>query len=1028
MRPRSATRCVILLVASATWFPTVACRKATTPQAAPRPGCLRVGRLDISEVGYPARNARQVAPRDLPSYVDAIYRLKPDRRFIYALSEVHRILGGEIEQASVRHLDNGWVISLGGTEVGRLPDFPSFADGLALTRSWAAYEIQSMKGPSGQKADPGEVALLGETVWHGSSHDLWRVLGRVNELARRAPRDPALMNVAGEALLALRYRNLDSLDICDPVLGRVMALLALAEVVSGQPAASRTLSILASEMGYREDALDLATALDPADPWSHFLNLDSGHLRSLASSRDPFTVELALRSLAGRSDREGLWSLAESVGWDSPPRIEFLSAAVGLYDLGAAPQVNAMLLEAAFRMAVEARLPDTSPRKPSLLDRVRTGASRLTGGRTSGRIEGRLEEFEAAVSTQARRLDGIMVDEVTWSALLRAPLYSALFAQAHYLLDIYGSTPTAAEWAKSLVGPPAGTASELKGWVEHRVSARNGAPAGGEAITRDLGTLRQIGVWPVGRLITSVGFTSQPMWSPRTRQAVRGMLDGFDTRPEALAFSSSAARYILEDLGRFERFGAAALARSPGVLIEDSLTFLLRNTRDTTLLRRIADGRAVGWTARAAALRLLLDLGEEPPESVFARLRALVAESQDTPSLSPVQTLVSALDSRGLRVEADKAIDEWLASSGPNAGLAKAEVLAMKSARLRQAQRLADAWRTIEPAAVTGKESCLVEAAKVRLAQGQLDQAIAIARDITERYGPDGHGTVIAAEAQWKNGRLAEAATQLKTGMLGRSGSEWRGMVSQAFANAFAAADANAVQAAVQELVRAGVGGTELRALAEGLADVNQHLMASHVFGVLTGSDAEGRGAVLLTYRELRKAKGQEVALGWLRTRMTRLDDTSFIWAFSQGEDDLLWEFADETGPKPQLLNLLRAAAWARGVKRDPARRARIMDYCRQLNQKEWVAVFPQYLVGEKDENALFAAAPDQEGVSTAAWLVGLRKAGEGKLAEANDWFQAALETGTPGSPPAGLSYELMTKWCFSGYNLDGIAKQHLVF
>src|SRR5688572_22279779 len=86
--------------------------------------------------------------------VDA-YKLKPDRRLLSALADVHHILTGKPRDKVNSQLESGrWLISYGGQPVGTLPQLPSFADVAGLTTKWAASLLPPAEPVSNVKLDP----------------------------------------------------------------------------------------------------------------------------------------------------------------------------------------------------------------------------------------------------------------------------------------------------------------------------------------------------------------------------------------------------------------------------------------------------------------------------------------------------------------------------------------------------------------------------------------------------------------------------------------------------------------------------------------------------------------------------------------------------------------------------------------------------------------------------------------------------------------------------------------------------------
>ena len=68
--------------------------KPSGPTARREPAEDQVGWLTISLANPPATSVMGVPPENLPAYVQDLYRLRPDRRFLYAAAELARLTQG----------------------------------------------------------------------------------------------------------------------------------------------------------------------------------------------------------------------------------------------------------------------------------------------------------------------------------------------------------------------------------------------------------------------------------------------------------------------------------------------------------------------------------------------------------------------------------------------------------------------------------------------------------------------------------------------------------------------------------------------------------------------------------------------------------------------------------------------------------------------------------------------------------------------------------------------------------------------
>jgi hypothetical protein len=168
------------------------------------------------------------------------------------------------------------------------------------------------------------------------------------------------------------------------------------------------------------------------------------------------------------------------------------------------------------------------------------------------------------------------------------------------------------------------------------------------------------------------------------------------------------------------------------------------------------------------------------------------------------------------------------------------------------------------------------------------------------------------------------------------------------------------------------------------------------------------------------------VALAWFKGKMAPLVDETANWAYQIGADELLWDYVDG-GPgrvNQDKLHVIRAAAWIRGPKPSDARRDLLIGYAKTRPPTDWGHTYPLYMVGELDEGALLKELDSVTGYCSAGWALGMRKAAEGNLRDANLWFQVALETRADTLPPYAYAAAVLNHWVTADKFLDDIAEQ----
>src|SRR5256886_532461 len=194
------------------------------------------------------------------------YVLQTDRRFLGAVAELDRLLGGHAaDTVRVSRHGDGWVIAYAGERVGDLPDLPGFEDGSALLRTWAErllerYPLDSAGAPTVQERDTVAALLRRLDAPH-----LGAAL-RVVDAGWRRRRNAGWLPLAasGLTLLAIQLPKTDVVG--DPLVARALAVVALAGAAGQGEAVAGTGALIAEHMGYTHEAGRRAAARPPRHP------------------------------------------------------------------------------------------------------------------------------------------------------------------------------------------------------------------------------------------------------------------------------------------------------------------------------------------------------------------------------------------------------------------------------------------------------------------------------------------------------------------------------------------------------------------------------------------------------------------------------------------------------------------------------------------------------------------------------------------------------------------------------------------
>jgi tetratricopeptide (TPR) repeat protein len=909
---------------------------AVTPAAAKPFGVIARGAPEAEEtIGWltirvenpPPDSLMAVKPENLPAHVRSLYRLRPDRRFLYAAAELQRLISGGPRRGTMtlQFEKDRWRGTLDETNLGDLPEFPTFADAKGLLVSW----LRAHPGHNGSAPAPGPVALAAEgrsALETGLPADVLSSLARLNAGWTASPGDAALAEAGLRGLLWLSLQTFDALELSDPALGKSLALLAIAE--AGTPGKlAREECLLASLFGYENHAELLAGSLPAEDPVRLFAVWDLARLKAIAHrpKADPRAEYLYLLRLAGNETDEEAWMRElESSSWGR--QIQGPSLRLVLrrdpFRLGASP---AALMES---QVLEDLLPasrvagKSAEGGPSWRE---IATQRLAALQRSGQKppESRLAEMEEAVDREASRLDGPLLDRHVVRGFYFATFYSSVYAAARYYFDGLSATEAAESFANTLTNPPAGTAAELKDWILHRVRLRRSAD-GVKAVASDLSHLRHIGVPPLSRISYSVAIFVNDHTDPTRRAPVRGYFERLDTRPSSLHAAARTASELLDDLGIMEQCLRLATERGPRELGQD-LPWALRFLGDRSRLRALSGDKTWPTSVRSSALWSQTQLDKIDPEVLAGRYTELIRE--DPAHDGPLRAAVGILEERGQLEKAQQLVDEWLAAHGEQ-DLWSAGVTSLKSRLLRKRGRFREAWEIAETVAGTWKEDCLEEAALALLDLGRRDEALQMARRLLDRYG-DAGGTALVARILWLEGKDDEAGQLLTSPTSRLASSSWAWALPVAFNEAFKKESDERAAAAFLKLDVPSVPILDLIWFVESLRKNGRAELAVRLSEHLQKRGGPQGWATVATYRALGKARGPASARDWLRANASPADlDVIAKQALVDGDYDLVRDLPDHPDPtKNEILHSIGAAALLHMKAPPEAERKRLIEY-----------------------------------------------------------------------------------------------------
>ncbi len=931
-----------------------------------------------------------VPPAGLPAAVRDRYRPRPDRRLLLALAEIQRLRRGTPpEPFQAEFQDGKWRILSGKDEVGTLSEIPSFDEATDLLVRWAAR-----LPPPAATGSAGHPEIAGDALDRAIREvDSAALLTALSKLGSDAQRDETRVRSTATGLAWLSTLTVDTLDQADPLLAEAWAWLALerGSATRGADVAGNEV-LIARALGYESAAAArAASTLAADDPVRLYAAGDEARLGTLCAARPAdrpcHFLRLALLAERKQSERYRAAVLASPFKGETSLAARGLETRLADYEEGPTPGRDLAAL--------------------AFLASGGKGEMKSLLGLNESSVEARTRDFETAVGSLSSGNNAGAADAAALRAGYRAAFYSGLFQEATYVVEQIASGPAAQHLIEHLATPAAGTAAELRRWIELKGQALDGA-RDSRPLVEFMESARSIGPGPLAELAVVINRQSESTEAWR-RRPILALFARLDTRPSHLVMAARAAEGSLNSPALFETFARAAAEGAPH-LSEELPARAAEMREDSVRLREIADDPAMPQYARAVALAAMAKLDKADAAFVRVRYEELAADPDQGPDL-----LVWLLDKNG-DLKGALAAEEAAIRRGSYHGALALAHLQTEKARLQLA--LGDpegAFTTIEPAIEDYKEETLLQAATIELARHHPENALKLAQASLERYPRNASDTSgLIARARWQLGDDATAAKELaanRNGIL----AAWNRYLPESFAEAFATAPEDSVRRAFSEMVAAGIEPHILARAAIALGEKRGLAITMPLLAGLHDPAPEWRDAMrLATYDLILEKSGKDAALDWVKKGMADRPHNFALALYQMRKYELLLGLYPEgqESMKPGLIRMLKAASLLHLRETRGPRWDGVVAEIAKDPGDDFFARGARYLTGRIDAAEILRRPVSVRGeLASLGWLMGVKAASERRFADADGWFQVALESGQEQQPPHAWSWLIEVGW-----------------
>ena len=982
--------CVCTLAAS-----LLACEKPKADtRAAPIPGL---------DPGKPAKAAPQVFVREsLAATREALrnaYRLRLDARIVQAVAMTATLLGAPLAQSPSVSWNNGWQVKAGAELLGELAELPDFDAAHALLLAWARKQIAAHPIP--EDAQP---MLSSELLFDEAAIKAARAGFKMCSIPARRARGIHDLSVS---LVSLGFQLLDAMDSADDLLATAWAATALDEALGHAQGAQR--SLLASILGYRGAAQRIAGQLSDGSPVRAYVLFDNPRLSALATApaSDAATRYLWMRRLLldQRSADAQRWEQAHLAEVRATMPVVQAKVMWGDFEMrrSLAALAPSVVIWSAFRDAGGARGEQAAKSAVHVGEDSEASVYHRLGVSPGLALSAFDEALAAMAPDPADPLAKLI------ASYYRGAMLTALRDKGNDYLHTLNSTPAAAAFTRSLTEDKGPTATAFKRWFDYLVAARAGQNVSGKLL-ENVQSLPGMGGLALGDVFDAI--RGHLDWAdPATYAAARAVVSHLDSRPDNRHTAGDIA-YRLPDLLTFERLHRSLVEAAPGVFLSAQV-YLATFTGDRALLDATL---ALPQLRTCDRIRLLDSQVKLGLTKLAAALRGMEAAASANGDAAGLGCLMDALADNQRHADIVRVARKWLAEHPDARGLDGVDVRRYLSIALRKLGKNQEALAAIEPAVGSWQGSAMHEAARVYAAMGKAEKARALALAGSERY-PGASSVAGRAEIEWRLGEPATAARILSQAKLRTL--EYRNTVAPAFVRVFLNEKRPGIEAAARELFAVGLPGDDQDYLIDAVGRVDPK-QAVACIELLT--DPKDRMHAALRNLELvRAVKGDTAAETWGREQLRGAPAPYAAGAIAEHQEESVWLLPEPNpGPGLDVMWLFRAVAaqW-----RPPSRHLPALQQHFAAPGAERYYRFGRLVMGLEEEatgTAMRGTTPSQ--ACEAAFYLGARAQGLGKLEEAHDWYRAALETSLPGESEYRFALSQLTLWAGQHKSLARIA------
>ena len=967
-------------------------------------------------------------PLTSDDYLDKLadtYRLKPDKRIVNAVSDIHAFLtNSQRRNVETKYVRDHWEVYYQDTLVGELPEYADFPEFLSLLEAWTKNIVarKSIKLTS-TPLSTNDIEFIEYQLSLFYAPHAATATQRLNELWKEGNRTKELLPYAVRAMTLLTLQQLDYMEGAEQLPSHTVSLLALTKALTSHDV-NREEVLLSYTLGYSAHARTLASHLEPDDVINAYVHHETDRVRSIASHNQNhieahYLLGLQLAEL-NKYKEWNKWFIKNTFTVQN--MLPLLKTALEINKFSINKRIASTLPYSATVLLAYESGKENVESFMKLLNRViHDEYSNISELYLSARAFAKASHLVAYLDTGTSLLKqkylGPFLDGDTYGSFFQGHFYSGLYRIGLHYLDSLSSDVAAEAFTDYIGDPLHPIGADFQRWYQNLSKSKSGINDP-QYLVRDLAEIKRFGAPPILRTLEE----QKPFFGiglPGIIQGVRAVIPHLDSRPEHQREFMHLVWDSLCDLSFYEKLADEVVIIDPArsQYVQRWLPYF---KEDSNGLKRLLSEDDLTLSSKLKIFKYLEEMEQVSPQYLEDEYQKAFEKEPDNWSI--VKAYIEFLMKEKKYKRVREVARNWLTDNEDYPGLAPVMIKTKIARSYLEEDNLDEAWETIKIVVPSYQGGAMHTAVDILEARGELDKAEKVARAVYERYPDSLTYCIRLAKHYWKRNMYQEAAEALKKCRVRINGNEWRFKVGKEFVETFKDRPDQSALSAYQSLLEQKVDQNGLFAIATEIGKSARYILATRMIEPLEFSRYRKLNAQIRSYGYLKKAKGDEAAFAWLNAQIPKeMRGPLSMIAYEEDQHDLMWSMIEnpEEGEFPEFNWALRVCAYLKQGKKNDKHYHELKKHYEIHQSGDRYFIIGRYLLGMADESEVLALITNKKTECEVSYYIGLIAQLNGDYENATKWYRISMETGLNNNGEYGWSMFQLHRWRDKGKSLN---------